>query len=83
MQKDDGLVGETREARVDVRDGVSYATGQFIGFGGLEANLDQDDLRMVVRSNVTGNSKGALTFPCHSGYLSKNVSNAWILCRTP
>lgn len=39
MQKDDGLIGESREPRVDVRNDVSYATGKFVGFRGLKSNL--------------------------------------------
>jgi hypothetical protein len=40
MQKDNGLIGESREPRVDVRNDVSYATGKFVGFRGLKSNLD-------------------------------------------
>jgi hypothetical protein len=40
VEEDDGLVGECRETGVDAGDGVGDAPGKFVGFGGLESDLD-------------------------------------------
>ena len=44
VQENDGLVGQRRERRVDASDGVRDTTGKLIGLGGLQCDLNENDL---------------------------------------
>ena len=44
VQENNGLVGQRRKRRVDASDRIRDTTGDFIGLGRLQCDLDKDDL---------------------------------------
>src|SRR6266404_1246340 len=48
MKKDNGLVGECGKTRIDARDDVQYPSVRLVLFGGLQGDLDQGNLLVIL-----------------------------------
>lgn len=58
VQEDNGLIRERAEARVDAGDNVADAAEELVLFGGLQSDLDEDDLAAEVGVLVEEGFKG-------------------------